>query len=1194
MSSISAVQKGKQTAEPPAISVVVPAYNRSDTVGATLDSLQAQTYRGWEAIVVDDGSVDDTAEVVEDRALQDPRIKLYRQSNAGVSAARNAGIGLAGAPWLFFLDADDWIVPVALERLLTPTRGSQLDGVCGGYVRVAASGRELRERLPNSRTDLFPLFARTCAIAIHACLVRTELVRRVDGFDTSLVTCEDWDLWQRITRVGARFETISDYISYYRMRLGSASGSAWRMLHDGLQVIDRGHSDDPRLRDLSPTERPGLSEASRALARTYFACYTAGLEIASGRSAVGMLDELGDAISSDVDPHGVADTLFNAIPVGRAADVDEWSEFPPAVHRGCRAFVDALGERLDNHWLAFRAHEVFEGLLLRRTSTRRPHIAGRWYVANVELEGPSVDDVEPGHGVERGLFSLRLAGRPIEDVEVAVIDGWLPARVLADALVADTAWEILRVFLERHVHPELEIERLGGLLRVHRAGHLIFEGEASPTLDPLEDLNDQVGWTLFLQELWDRPSFSGTDFYDDGSRWRRDAGPVRVVKGDRVTLDIAEPLPGLRARHGGTVTVDVRVAGVPLNTVVCEAGKGWISTHQLRKAILIGAGYELLRSVLREGLLLAGELVQGTLHERLAQVLTERRVAGCDRNGRTIWDPGKAAGAKGSLAVVGRAGGADGTSASRWMVFPAGAADRRLALAGRDGDPIERTSSDESVGHLLCAPITGRGRTTNTRATSDESLLRSLSFEQLFAAGDPWKYGSDYEQGKYRQTLSLLPDRVGKALELGCAEGMFTAMLAPRAFHLTAADISVIALARTRERCEGVDNVAFVQLDAFDQPLGGPYDTIVCSELLYYAESHAALEEALTRITDSLTLGGTLVMAHANVLADEPRAAGFDWDVPFGASTIERACRRTGLLDLDVDLRTPQYRVQRYIRRDRRRRISVRRRALRLAGSTGVMDPASATRFQPCGGAPRRDPEQEDPAPTSMPILMYHRVAPEGKPAGRRWRVHPEDFEAQLRWLRENDYVSLTFEQWRVISDRRSRLPARSVMLTFDDGFADFPQYALPLLDRYGFQGTMFVVTDHVGASNVWDEQLGERIPLMSWTAIADIRARGIQVGSHSSRHDPLVSLSASALGEDLCRSRLALYQRLGDGTSAICYPYGLYDVGVLAVARASGFRYGVTTEEWQASLGDDLLRLPRLEVRGNDTLAEFAAKLGR
>ena len=102
----------------PAVSVVIPARNAAATLDAALDSLHAQTMPDWEAIVVDNGSTDGTATVAHTHAARDPRVRLLRAEAGGASAARNAALAIARGRHLLFLDADDWIAPTHLERLL--------------------------------------------------------------------------------------------------------------------------------------------------------------------------------------------------------------------------------------------------------------------------------------------------------------------------------------------------------------------------------------------------------------------------------------------------------------------------------------------------------------------------------------------------------------------------------------------------------------------------------------------------------------------------------------------------------------------------------------------------------------------------------------------------------------------------------------------------------------------------------------------------------------------------------------------------------------------------------------------------------------------------------------------------------------------------------------------------------------------
>jgi peptidoglycan/xylan/chitin deacetylase (PgdA/CDA1 family) len=746
--------------------------------------------------------------------------------------------------------------------------------------------------------------------------------------------------------------------------------------------------------------------------------------------------------------------------------------------------------------------------------------------------------------------------------------------VLADAVVAGQAWDLLQVFFERELYPQLQVEVSEGRARVERDGVLLFDGPLDRARTPAEGLHDAVGWSVLLQELWELPGCTGEELYASTPRRGSAAGadgPPLTVGAEPVELDLAAPLPSLRLPRGTTASIVVTVAGAPLTVVTCEAPDGRVSTHQLRRAILMQSGFELCRAVLREAVVLAPPNARGTLRQRLAGTLAASRVDARPPDATVVAQPG------------------DGTAGSRWAVLPAAAAPERLALAERDGDAA--LGPVDAVQRLLAAPFGRDGRIVARRA-SDDALLRALAFERIFGAGsDPWRYDSPYEREKYERTLALLPARPASALELGCAEGVFTRLLASRVDALLAVDVSERALARARRRCRELPHVTFAQLDLFEDPLAGRYELVVCSELLYYAERREQLDRTAHKLARALTPGGHLLTAHAHAVVDDPASPGFDWDVPFGAAAIERALLGTRELELVRELHTAPYRVQLYRRRARRRLRRGRTRVERTVAEAVSPPSEAAASFLPAGGPVRREPDAA-PATARLPILMYHRVAPTGSAETARWRLHPDAFEEQLAWLREHDYGSLTFEQWRAAVDRRAPVPERSVLLTFDDGYADFPDYALPLLSTYGFGATMYVVTDLVGRSNAWDERLGEPLRLMDWPTLLALEEQGIELGSHTASHRPLVSLSAAELARDLCRSRLALHERLGGEVRSVCYPYGLHDPAVVALAGACGFHFGVTTNEWHASFGDELLALPRIEVRGADTLTEFVAKL--
>jgi SAM-dependent methyltransferase len=136
-------------------------------------------------------------------------------------------------------------------------------------------------------------------------------------------------------------------------------------------------------------------------------------------------------------------------------------------------------------------------------------------------------------------------------------------------------------------------------------------------------------------------------------------------------------------------------------------------------------------------------------------------------------------------------------------------------------------------------------------------------FERLAReSADPWDYAtSEYEQRKYRVTLDYLPARTGRTLELGCSVGVFTAMLAPRCDALVAVDFSPTALARARDRLGGAAGVEFMRRRLPEEMPEGPFDTIVCAEVLYYWSADL-VADGLRRMEAALAPGSTLLAVH--------------------------------------------------------------------------------------------------------------------------------------------------------------------------------------------------------------------------------------------------------------------------------------------------------------------------------------------
>jgi glycosyltransferase involved in cell wall biosynthesis len=243
----------------PKVTVVIAAYNAERFIGQTLDSVFAQTLHEVELIVVDDGSTDDTAAIL--RTINDRRLSVLRQPNGGVSAARNAGLALARAPYIFFLDADDVLVPDALQRMVAALDENPDRVACfAHHIRIAEDGAEL-----SRRTDLplkmFPatetlrnLVAKNFIVCGAIC-IRTEAARRVRGFNPELKWGEDWEFWCRLAVLADFVAMPNDIVLMYRQHRGSAN-FRWRNspIRPDYKAIDAVYSNAAIQQRLPPAE----------------------------------------------------------------------------------------------------------------------------------------------------------------------------------------------------------------------------------------------------------------------------------------------------------------------------------------------------------------------------------------------------------------------------------------------------------------------------------------------------------------------------------------------------------------------------------------------------------------------------------------------------------------------------------------------------------------------------------------------------------------------------------------------------------------------------------------------------------------------------------------------------------------------------------------------------------------------------
>lgn len=930
------------TAGPTRFSIVVAAYNAADTLGDTLSSLAAQTYPHWEAIVVDDGSTDETATIARASATVDARVRVISQENRGKSAARNAGLAVATGSWIVFLDSDDWLLPSYFERVAEVMLATEVEAVCTGWARATVDGVVLDAAPTPPYERLFETAARSCPFAIHSCVVRTEIARELGGFEESMTVCEDWDFWLRLARMAPRIGVVQDVVAIYRMRPGSAVTDIEAFVESGLRLIALGHGADTRVPRAAERYRTGLPRAEQGSAQCVLVCWAAGLMIGQGRDPRGVLDQIPENAAPALTVADVAGALFDGVLRAEGIASTAWVALWPEAEPRLDAFLAALERRSGARDLAARARRDLERAVLQTAPPAPARTIGGAHWREIDAERPIPDITLPAH-VDRLRCHVRFGGDVLGTVELPVCDGFVPSFVVADAIVSDLAWAALGRFFAATRYAHMAIEPHDGGSCVMLAGRVL-----ATLPHPVEPshLHDLIGWRLFVEEVWGEPSARPPSHAPAGPR--RLTSPDNVVEVSDEPLDLEHP--------GGTVGLTVTAGGAVVARIAFDAPAGVIEADAWQARVMHVAQDELFRVVVREAVIRRSIAGDGGLRERLARRPYE------DQRPRLL----------------------------RW-----------LPLRTRPALPSHRS----------WWVVPGRRAGTLGTATARRGTLPVAALDDLRAAGFP--------------------------------------LVAPR-WTWRAASVARIP-------------------DAVDERYGGP-------------------------------------------------------------STVE------------VEPNAP---------------------------ASGAWTP-----------------------PPSLPILMYHEIADTGPAATARYRLSAAKFEAQTRYLREAGYVSVTLDEWCLARRWGRKLPDRIVLFTFDDAYRDFRLQAWPILRRYGFSAMVFVVTDCVGRTSSWDANLGAGSPLLDWDEIAELHAAGVQFGSHTATHPHLTALSPAAIVKELTRSAAALRRVLGRDVGAIAYPHGAEDGAVCHLAAACGYTFGLSCRSGRSRPDAPLLALPRIEVTGQDTLADFVAKV--
>ena len=216
---------------------------------------------------------------------------------------------------------------------------------------------------------------------------------------------------------------------------------------------------------------------------------------------------------------------------------------------------------------------------------------------------------------------------------------------------------------------------------------------------------------------------------------------------------------------------------------------------------------------------------------------------------------------------------------------------------------------------------------------------------------------------------------------------------------------------------------------------------------------------------------------------------------------------------------------------------------------------------------------------------MYHyvRVVTDPKDqVGINLSVKPELFDAQMQYLADKGYTTLTMQEVYEILNGQKTLPAKPIALTFDDGYRDFYTNAWPILQKHNFKATNYVITDFIG----WDAY-------MTWPMLQELDATGqIELGAHTRSHADLRTLSNERRWDEIIGSKSILEQGLGHPIGAFCYPAGFYNAAVIADVKRAKFLTATTVEAGTKQNLQSAFEMPRVRVNGPDPLCDLGEQV--
>lgn len=214
----------------------------------------------------------------------------------------------------------------------------------------------------------------------------------------------------------------------------------------------------------------------------------------------------------------------------------------------------------------------------------------------------------------------------------------------------------------------------------------------------------------------------------------------------------------------------------------------------------------------------------------------------------------------------------------------------------------------------------------------------------------------------------------------------------------------------------------------------------------------------------------------------------------------------------------------------------------------------------------------------AVPILYYHSVMLE---EGNELRMPPQQFEAQMAYLKKNGYQSISLEHLYQATYNGVALPENPVVITLDDGYVDNYTTAFPIVTKFGFTATIFMVTNYINEEG-----------FLSWQQLKELVANGWEIEGHTANHPYLTKMDPSTVLSELRSSKELLEKELGRPVNFFAYPYGALNTNVVQAVKDTDYLMAVTTERGWAEVKADEWQVQRIYCYASMGMNEFARRM--